>query len=435
MRSITYRVAILITILCALEARVAAGQTPPLYLQLSPTVKAVLYTPDPSVKSRVAVVNMHEDGNRLADIACTELVKRGFYVLCMNGRSDNNEALDFWSDLPLDVATGIKYLKETVKATKILLYGGSGGAPLMTFYQNVAQNGPSVCQGTNKLIPCGNDLAGLPPADGIILRDAHPGTAVNTLRSINPSVQRDDKPEQIVASLDPFNSKNGFNPSGSSNFAREFKDRYFRAQAVRMNRLVDTALAKLRAMAAGKYLYNDDDAFVIHKSEGGRLSEMDLTIQPGTVNPHKLLKNDGTIVTEIVKSVRVPNPKNAEKAKSFHEGSKFLTVKSFLGTRAIRAKHSMDDIDYCSNNNSTPCHLQKITVPILIFGMGGHYFLRDNEVHYEVSASSDKEYVIVEGASHGIRPCRPCETTPGQYGNSVKNTFDHMQKWINARFN
>jgi hypothetical protein len=305
----------------------------------------------------------------------------------------------------------------------------------MTFYQNVAQNGPSVCQGTNKLIPCGNDLAGLPPADGIILRDAHPGTAVNTLRSINPSVQRDDKPEQIVASLDPFNSKNGFNPSGSSNFAREFKDRYFRAQAVRMNRLVDTALAKLRAMAAGKYLYNDDDAFVIHKSEGGRLSEMDLTIQPGTVNPHKLLKNDGTIVTEIVKSVRVPNPKNAEKAKSFHEGSKFLTVKSFLGTRAIRAKHSMDDIDYCSNNNSTPCHLQKITVPILIFGMGGHYFLRDNEVHYEVSASSDKEYVIVEGASHGIRPCRPCETTPGQYGNSVKNTFDHMQKWINARFN
>jgi len=202
-----------------------------------------------------------------------------------------------------------------------------------------------------------------------------------------------------------------------------------------MNRLVDAALAKLRAMAAGKYLYNDDDAFVIHKSEGGRLAEMDLSIHPGTVKPHKLLKNDGTIVTETIKSVRVPNPKNAERAKSFHEGSKFLTVKSFLGTRAIRAKHSLDDIDYCSNNNSTPCHLQKITVPILIFGMGGHYFLRDNEIHYEVSASSDKEYVIVEGASHGIRPCKVCETTPGQYGNSVKNTFDYMQKWINARFN
>jgi hypothetical protein len=40
----------------------------------------------------------------LNDIACTELVKRGYYVLCMNGRSDNNEAMDYWNDLPLDVA-------------------------------------------------------------------------------------------------------------------------------------------------------------------------------------------------------------------------------------------------------------------------------------------------------------------------------------------
>ena len=115
--------------------------------------------------------------------------------------------------------------------------------------------------------------------------------------------------------------------------------------------------------------------------------------------------------------------RNAERAKSFHEGSKFLTVKSFLGTRAIRAKHSMDDIDYCSNNNSTPCHLQKITVPILIFGMGGHYFLRDNEIHYEVSASSDKEYVVIEGASHGIRPCKALRNDAG-------SVFQHRQKYL-----
>jgi hypothetical protein len=434
MRASIFSIQLILLILSQLLVGTVAAQNQASYLQLSPTVKAVLYTPPAGSTARVAVVNMHEDGNRLADIACIELAKRGFYALCMNGRSDNNEALDFWNDLPLDVATGVKYLKETVKASKILLYGGSGGAPLMTFYQSVAQNGPSVCQGSNKLIPCANDLAGTPPADGIILRDAHPGTAVNTLRSINPSVQRDDQPDQIIASLDPFSAKNGFNTSGSSQYSQEFRERYFKAQAARMNRLVDAALTKLRAIQAGKHYYNDDDAFVIHKSEGGRLSEMDLTIQPGTVKAHKLLKNDGTIVNEVIKSVRIPNTRNAERAKSFHQGSKFLTLKSFLGTRAIRAKHSMDDIDYCSNNNSTPCHLQKITVPILILGMGGHYFLRDNEIHYEVSASADKEYIVIEGASHGIRPCRECETTPGQYANTVKNTFDYMQRWINARF-
>ena len=268
MRSITYRVAILITILCALGARVAAGQTPPLYLQLSPTVKAVLYSPDPSVKSRVAVVNMHEDGNRLADIACTELVKRGFYVLCMNGRSDNNEALDFWSDLPLDVATGIKYLKETVKASKILLYGGSGGAPLMTFYQNVAQNGPSVCQGTNKLIPCGNDLAGLrrPTASSCATPTRAP-RSILCARSIlrcSATTNRSRCCSRSIRSIEKWLQPD----RARSNYAREFKERYFRAQAARMNRLVDAALGKLRAIEAGKYYYNDDDAFVIHQERG-----------------------------------------------------------------------------------------------------------------------------------------------------------------------
>jgi hypothetical protein len=352
----------------------------------------------------------------------------------MNGRSDNNEALDFWNDLPLDIATGMKYLKETVKATKILLYAGSGGGPLLTFYQNVAQNGPSVCQGKEKLIPCKNDLAGLPPADGIIMRDAHPGTAVNTLRSLNPAIERDNDPGRRNPALDPFNPKNGYNASGESHYSKEFKQRYFKAQAARMNRLVDAALAKLRAMEAGKYPYGDDDAFVIYGSDGARLAEMDISVDGGTVKPQKLLKNDGTIATEIVKSVRVPAKEAAQRARSFQDSVKLLTVKSFLGTRAIRARESYDGIDYCSNNNSTPCHLQKITVPVLIFGMGGHYFLRDNEMHYEIAASQDKEYVIIEGASHGIRPCRACEKTPGQYSNTVKNMFDYTQKWISARF-
>src|SRR5262249_34354301 len=83
--------------LCLFLFRDAAAQNQPTYMQLSPTVKAVLYSPSSSSAARVGVVNMHEDGNRLSDIACTELVKRGFYVLCMNGRSDNNEALDFWN--------------------------------------------------------------------------------------------------------------------------------------------------------------------------------------------------------------------------------------------------------------------------------------------------------------------------------------------------
>ena len=57
-----------------------------------------------------------------------------------------------------------------------------------------------------------------------------------------------------------------------------------------------------------------------------------------------------------------------------------------------------------------------------------------SEIHYDKSASRDKEFIAIEGATHGFSPCTACETTPGQYANSQKNFFDYVTKWINARF-
>ena len=48
----------------------------------------------------------------------------------------------------------------------------------MSFYQAVAENGPAVCQTGNKLVKCGNNLANLTPANGIILSDGHPGNPI-----------------------------------------------------------------------------------------------------------------------------------------------------------------------------------------------------------------------------------------------------------------
>jgi len=73
-------------------------------------------------------------------------------------------------------------------------------------------------------------------------------------------------------------------------------------------------------------------------------------------------------------------------------------------------------------------------VPLLITAMGGHYFIRDNEIHYEMAASKDKDFVVIEGATHGITPCTACEKTPGQYSNVTKNWADYVQRWINTRF-
>jgi hypothetical protein len=63
-----------------------------------------------------------------------------------------------------------------------------------------------------------------------------------------------------------------------------------------------------------------------------------------------------------------------------------------------------------------------------------HYFIRDNERQYDLARSKDKDFIVIEGATHGFTPCQPCETSPGQYSNAVKNLFDYIANWMNARF-
>jgi hypothetical protein len=246
-------------------------------------VKGALYAPDaPEKPPHVGILVMHRASNFLVTLACTELSKRGFLVPCMNPRSDNNEALVRWETIPLDVKAGVEFLKNQPGLSKIILWGFSGGGPTMTFYQNVAENGVSVCQGGEKLVPCGDDLTGLPKADGLILVDAHPGNPVNGIRSINPAVVDESRPDLLNPDLDPFNPKNGYKPKGPSSYSDEFKRKYFRAQAERMNRLIDKALAMQRQMKEGKYIYPDDDVFLIVRGDGARLMQLDLSIHAGT---------------------------------------------------------------------------------------------------------------------------------------------------------
>jgi hypothetical protein len=416
----------------------ASAQSNPRYVRFQgvpASVKGALYMPDaPQPAPHVGIVVMHRTSNFMSALACTELSKRGFAVLCMNPRSDNNEAAVRFETIPLDVRAGVQYLKNLPGITRIVLWGWSGGGATMTLYQSVAENGVSVCQGAGKLVQCGNELAGLPRADGLILVDAHPGNPVNGVRSLNGAVTNEDRPNQLDPALNPYSPANGYNRNGPSKYSEEFKARYFKAQADRMNRLITLALDRQAQMKKGSYLYPDDDAFIVPRGVGGRLMQLDPSVHHSTAKPRKLLKNDGTVVTQIVESVRRATPQIAADNLTFESGTLFLTIKSFLSANATRGTDSMDGIDYCSSNNSPPCHLQRIRVPLLVTAMGGHYFIRDNEIHYELAASPDKDFIVIEGAEHGQTPCVPCETTPGQYSNSVRNFYDYTAEWIKKRF-
>jgi hypothetical protein len=61
--------------------------------------------------------------------------------------------------------------------------------------------------------------------------------------------------------------------------------------------------------------------------------------------------------------------------------------------------------------------------------MGAYYFIRDNEIHYELAKSLDKEFIVIAGLVHGITPCNTCPGAP--YNNSQKNFYDYVAAWLN----
>jgi hypothetical protein len=427
--------------LFALTASPSSAQDFPTYHQLGPA-KATLWRPT-SDTPHIAIVVVHRTANVLNAPFCSELSNRGFVLLCMNTRFDNNESQVIFEQMALDVKAGINFLKQnqsglTPGITTVVLWGYSGGGPTMSFYQAVAEAGVGFCQDPQKLTQCDSSgptsLVGLPPADGIVFGDAHPGNPViGMLRSNNPAVHNEKHPENLRPRLNPYDPANGYNPNGLSTYSNAFKRRYFEGQSDRLNKLIAEAQDIQFHIDQGAYPYPDNAPFVIGRSTASKLFALDTSILHSTVNPQKLLKNDGTIDdSHIVESVRLPDPTIKQTDETFNRGARLLTVKSFLSTNAIRSTNSIDGIDWCSSNNSVVCNVREISVPVLFTAMGAHYFIRDTEIHYENASSLDKDFIVIAGLVHLITPCNACPGGP--YDNSVSNFYNYVRDWIDARF-
>ena len=419
----------------------ATAQQTTTYLALGPA-RAVYAVPEAPSSAKTAFLIVHRTSDYTTHIACQELPKRGFAALCMNTRFANNELLVDWDRIALDVKAGVDFLRKQAGIEKVVLFGHSGGGPTTSFYQAVAENGLGFCKDSRKLVPCKDDLAGLPKADALILADAHPGVPVILLRSLNGSVV-DETPKKFDPKLDPYNPSNGYNPAGSSTYSTDFQKRYFEAQSKRMNALIDSAISRQKQISSGDGPYPDNDIFVIpHGGNPGpgpggasQLHSLDTSIAlRKTRNPQKLLKNDGSISKEIVTSVSPPELDTKETTNSFNRGTKLVSLQSFLSTQAVRSTNSLDGIDHCSSNNSTVCAAASISAPLMVAGMGGYLFIRDSEEEYEAAKSADKDLVFIEGATHGFTPCRNCASSPEAYSNSAKNLFDYIKTWTDTRF-
>jgi hypothetical protein len=422
----------------AFVAPSAFAQSHPEYVPLG-RVQAALYKPDSGPAPHVAFLVAHRTANNLSTNACTELSSRGFMVLCFNTRFINNETIVDWEQTPLDVKAAMDFARKQPGITKVVLLGHSGGSPLMSLYQAIAENGVSFCQKPERMVKCAGNVGGLTPADGLVFPDAHPGNPAQALRGINPSLSVVEGKVRVDTSLDPFDPKNGYNPEGQSHYSKEFQTRYYAAQSKAMNAQIAQVLAAKERMAKNDYQYPDNDIVLVPFSDqdgSAGLMLMDPSIPEfmSTAKPEKLLKNDGSIVTQMVHSVAVPELGQAKANRQFNAGTKVLTFTSYLSANATRSTNSLDGIENCATNISTICNVQSVKAPTLIAAMGGWRFIGDQERMYDGSPAADKDFIVIEGAVHGYTPCRKCEKTPGQYSNTVKNLFDYIAAWANKRF-
>jgi len=412
------------------------------YVALADDGDGLLYEPiTPGLNAHVGLINIHSASSYLNHSSCMNMAERGYRILCGNTRFTNNEEgyIGFEDHAPA-INSAVEYMRNVPSVTKVVLIGHSMGSPMMAFYQNIAENGPNVCQGSEKIIPCEeSNLHNLSSADGLILLDPHYGSAVGTLTYMDPAITDESKPGQRDLGLDMFSEENGYTPDGA-NYSAKFQKKFLVAQANRHKRITELALEQWKDLKSdgGKTLYKEDMPFIV-LGDQSRLWQPDLSLLSKSKKPHLLLKADESQSNEILMSVRQPSVRTAIALSN--ESTLEISLRRWLGNHAIRTTpeygltaEELIGVDWDSSATSTPGNISTITVPLLVMVMTGHYFLHSGELLIERSGSTEKELVGVEGASHGIRPCEQCGETPGQFGDTVKRTYDYIDSWLANRY-
>lgn len=407
----------------------------------SAKVIGALYQPTaPTARESTALFLTHENANEIGALDCLQFAQRGYTVLCVKSQySQQSEAN--WDALAKDVGASVTYLRSLPTVRHVVLVGHSGGGPIVSFYQNIAEHGVSVCQQPARLDPCGDDLANLPPADGVVLLDSEGGIAFDRLMGLDASVTNENDYKVADESLDMFSTRNGYNPNGSSDYSSAFINRYLGAQSKREDRLVAKAQQLEQQVAQGTGQYTDDAPMVVGR-DSARLWEADLNLISHTQGKYPLLspQHPNGSAPQVVRSLRVPSASPDDNV-SWDGGANAYTASTYLSTTAIRAPKlsitadSITGVDWSSTNTAPVENLPGVTTPLLIMSMTGHYWLVPSEMFYESATHTpDKTLVFVKGASHGFTPCTACATTPGEFGDTVGETFNYVANWLDARY-
>lgn len=183
------------------------------YLEATDTAQsfAVLYRP-PSEEPRTAVFLMHPRADFQRHYIAPGLVANGFAVFCANSRYLNNDVDMVHERILLDIAAGMRWLKDA-GFERIVLLGNSGGGSLLGFYQAQALLAPEerlAATPSGEAIPLAKEL--MPAGDLYIAVAAHLGQGAFMLTALDPALTVEGDPDSHDPGWDMYDPANGYRP-------------------------------------------------------------------------------------------------------------------------------------------------------------------------------------------------------------------------------
>ncbi len=200
--------------------------------------RGILYLP-PDRDPRTVVIMAHPRAEFAQHYSIPYWVEAGYAAFAQNTRYLNNDSTMLHENLLLDLAAGLRYLREERGFEHVVMLGNSGGGSLFAYYDAEARKP----KGERIASPPGGGPPDLnqfdfPTADGFIMLAAHPGQGKVLMGSLDPAVVDENDPFATDPALDMYDERNGFrSPPAESRYAADWLANYRAAQQARVARL------------------------------------------------------------------------------------------------------------------------------------------------------------------------------------------------------
>jgi pimeloyl-ACP methyl ester carboxylesterase len=386
--------------------------------------RGILYMP---AKGRpcTVVIMAHPRADFSTHYSIPFWVEAGYAAFGFNTRYLNNDAMMIHENLLLDLAAGIRFLREEEGFEKIVMLGNSGGGSLFAYYDSQART----LAGSRVKAPPGGgppDLNqfDLPTADGYIALAAHPGQGMVLMSCLDAAVVDESDPLASDPALDMYDERNGFKaPPAESRYAADFVERYRAAQIARCARIdaiarrhiaeagVGRAAMRATGFAASSaenrnYLVRRAMApyyMIVYRTQAN-LNYLDLSLDSSE---------------RAVGSIISPRPDLANYSP-FGLG-RIVTPDAWLSTWSGLSSYA-----------KMASNLPKVTVPTLVVGANGDQdiFISDVRGEFEASGASDKTLAFIEGADHFMR----AGGTKAHRGDPRPRLMKVLTEWTRDRF-